>query len=171
MDRLAVSMVPVVTVVHPQCVAESLGSAMDRLAGSAMDRLDGSAMELIASGETQKRAAAVLVVVVLLVLHAVVLLVLPARCVADSPLLGSLFDGHFLPDRLSLLRRLVRRLVRVPDNLFRGLFVLAPRLFRVEGRPVGRPWDARLFRLSTLSLQIYIPAYNLPTNSILGRRF
>ena len=164
MDRLAVSVVPVVAVVQT-------AAAMDWLAGSAMVWLDGSAMELIASGETKKRAAAVLVVVVLLVLHAVVLLVLPARCVADSPLLGSLFDGHFLPDRLSLLRRLVRRLVRVPDNLFRGLFVLAPRLFRVEGRPVGRPWDARLFRLSTLSLHLYIPAYNLPTNSILGRRF
>ena len=139
-------------------------AAMDWLAGSAMVWLDGSAMELIASGETKKRAAAVLVVVVLLVLHAVVLLVLPARCVADSPL-------HFLPDRLSLFRRLFRRIVRVADSLFRRLFVLAQRLFRVEGRPVGRPWDARLFRLSTLSLQLYIPAYDLPTNSILGRRF
>ena len=162
MDRLAVSMVPVVTVVHPQCVAESLGSAMDRLAGSAMDRLDGSAMELIASGETQKRAAAVLVLV---------LLVLPARCVADSPLLGLLLDGHFLPDRLSLFRRLFRRLVRVADSLFRRLFGFARRLFRVEGRPVGRPWDARLFRLSTLSMQLYMPASTVPTNSILGRRF
>ena len=163
MDRLAVSVVPVVAVVHPQCVAVCHGSAMDRLAGSAMDRLDGSAMELIASGETQKRAAAVLVLLVLLVL--------PALCVAHSPLLGPLLDGHFLPDRLSLFRRLVRRLVRVADSLFRRLFVPARRLFRVEGRPVGRPWDARLFRLSTLSLQLYIPASSLPTNSILGRRF
>ena len=59
-----------------------------------------------------RRATSVVAVVVV-----VVLLVLPARCVADSPL-------HFLPDRLSLFRRLVR---------------VAARLFRVEGRPVGRP--------------------------------
>ena len=156
MDRLAVSVVPVVAVVQT-------AAAMDWLAGSAMDRLDGSAMELIASGETQKRAAAVVVVLVLLVL--------PARCVADSPLLGLLLDGHFLPDRLSLFRRLFRRIVRVADSLFRRLFGFARRLFRVEGRPVGRPWDARLFRLSTLSLQLHIAASKVPTNSILGRRF